>query len=131
MPKISVAHLFLVSLIFSALLAQGCGSSSPNQPADKAERFVDEFLDCWARGESPDKLADRNPSIQVSDPDWKAGYRLTSFLIVETKQDQGTPGHVQCRVALSLADRKANKSEKEVKYDVRVGDKIVIGRAVP
>src|SRR5207302_525453 len=113
--------------IVAACLTVGCGKDPAKQALAKAEVAVDEMLDAWARGEAPEKLAEGR-SIRASDPDWKAGYRLSSFLSVEAKPADGKPDHVRCRVALSLQDRKGKKVDKEVVYDVQMSDPIVIGR---
>ncbi len=83
--------LFHATMILSALMVQGCGKSSPQQTMDKAEKVVEAFLDSWSRGESPDKFADPGQPIQGHDPDWKAGYRLLSFLTVDSTQSQEIP----------------------------------------
>ena len=116
------------SMTLLPLVAAGCGTNASKQPADKAEKVVETFLDAWSRGEPADKFADPDHPIQGIDPDWKAGYRLMSFLSVEAKQSQDQPDHVRCRVALSLQDQKRKRWSKEVVYDVQVGEKSVISR---
>ncbi len=122
-------NLLYAGVIFSTLLASGCGKTPP--ATDKAERNVEEFLDAWSRGESPDKFADANRPMQGTDPDWKAGHRLVSFLCAETKPSEETPDHVRCRVSLALQDKKGKRWEKDVLYDVQLGDKCVISRTSP
>lgn len=123
--------LLLACLTVLTLFLPGCGNGPAKQPAARAEAAVEEFLDSWSRGVSPDgdRFAGANQPIQATDPDWKAGCRLLSFLSIEAKPDKGAPDHVRCRVALSLMDRKGKKVDKEVVYDVQVGDKSVITRA--
>lgn len=127
MPNYSVCPLYALVAV-SALVAQGCEKHSAKRSTDKAEAVVEAFLDAWSRGESPDKFADPNRPLQGADPDWQAGCRLVSFLSVEATQRQDSPDHVRCRVALSLQDPKGKKLDKEVVYDVRVGERSVIGR---
>ena len=115
-------------MILSTLAALGCGKNAPQQPADKAEKVVETFLDAWSRGEPPEKFAGPDHPIQGDDPDWKAGYRLMSFLTSDAKQSQEMPDHVRCRVALSLQDAKRKRWSKEVVYDVQLGEKSVISR---
>lgn len=129
MRQIHFRLQFCVTLIFFSVFLQGCEKKvSPQQPADKAEAIVEKFLDSWTRGESPDKFADPAQPVQGIDPDWKAGHRLLSFLSVEAKQSQETPNQVRCRVALSTQDPKGKKVNKEVVYEVQVGEKYVISR---
>jgi hypothetical protein len=123
--------LLNASVTLSALMAGGCGKDASHQPTDKAEKVVEQFLDAWSRGEPPDKFDGPDQLIQGTDPDWKAGYRLLSFLSAEAKQSQEKSDHVRCRVALSLQDRKGKRWDKEVTYDVQLGEKSVIRRASP
>jgi hypothetical protein len=112
-----------------ALLVLGCGKGPPKQPAEKAEAVVEQFLDAWSRGDSPEQFAAADRPIQATDPDWRAGYRLLSFLAVESRQGSESPDHVHCRYALSLRDRKGRRVDKQVVYDVKLGEKSVIARA--
>ncbi len=128
MPRDLLCDLLYATLTLAALIAQGCGKSSSQQPMAKAEALVEKFLDAWSRGESPDKFANPDWPLHVTDPDWKAGYRLLSFLSIEAKPSQELPDHVRCRVALSLRDRKGKNVDKEVVYDVRMGEKSIISR---
>jgi hypothetical protein len=123
--------LLYASTILLALVVAGCGKNDPKQLADKAEKAVEQFLDAWSRGERPDTFADPDRPIQGNDPDWKAGYRLLSFLNTETKQNPEMPDRVRCRVSLSLQDAKGKRWDKEVVYEVQVGMNSVINRAAP
>jgi hypothetical protein len=126
-----VRSLLYAGLILSALVAAGCGNNASTQPTEKADKTVERFLDAWTRGEPLDKFADPNQPIQGSDPDWKAGYRLVSFLSADSKPSSEKPDHVRCRVALTLQDAKGKTWDKEVVYDVHLGEKNVITRAAP
>lgn len=121
--------LLYAATILMAVVVTGCGK--PQQPGDKAERVVEKFLDAWSRGELSDKFAHADQPIQGTDPDWKAGQRLLSFLCDEAKPSQETPGHVRCRVALTLQDQKGKRIDKEVEYDVQLGEKSLITRVSP
>jgi hypothetical protein len=124
-------QLLYAALTLAALLAQGCGKRSGRPPSEKAERAVEEFLESWSKGEPPDKFAGTHPKISATDPDWKAGYRLLSFLSVESRQSQQEPPRFRCRFALSLRDRKGKAVEKDVVYEVTQGEQYVISRARP
>lgn len=131
MPQNWFRSLIFAGAILSVLLASGCGKNDPNKSVHKAERDVEEFLDAWSRGEPPDRFAGNDGPVQGTDPDWKAGYRLLSFLSDEAKPSQDTPNRVRCQVALSLQDKKGRKWDKKVVYDVQVGEKSVISRVSP
>jgi hypothetical protein len=127
MPQNRIHSFVLAVLVIGACITQGCSRNNSKRAQDKAEKAVEQVLDAWARGESADKYADANQSVQASDPDWKAGYRLLSFLTIDSKQE-AEPSHFQCRVSLSLQDPKGAKVVKEVGYDVKMGSKTVIDR---
>ncbi len=129
MRSMSFRPMSFAALLLSALALQGCAKDSPKKKLEKAEQVVDQVLDSWARGESPDKFADPNQPIQADDPDWKAGSRLLSFLNSETTPGDKGPNHFRCRVALSLQDRQGKQLQKEVVYDVQIGDKVIIARS--
>ena len=131
MSKNCVRSILHVVLTLSATIVVGCGANASKQPTDKALAVVEQFLDAWNRGEPSDKFADSSHPIQGTDPDWQAGYRLSSFLTAEAKQSQDQPDRIRCRVALSLQDPKGRKWDKEVVYDVQMGAKSVIHRAAP
>jgi hypothetical protein len=116
------------ALILAALAVPACGPKASDQPVQKADVALDRFLEAWTKGESPDTFA-ASESIQGTDPEWKAGVKLLSFLSAETKQIQESPSRFRCRVSLSLQDKQGRKYDKEVTYDVQLGDPILIGRA--
>jgi hypothetical protein len=129
MATTSDCKRFLVPVLLAAALAQGCRTTAAKQPAERAEAAVEAFLDAWTRGDSPEKFADPGQPIQASDPDWKAGYRLLSFLSIDARPSAEAPQRFRCRVALSLQDRRGAKTDKEVVYDVQLGERTVISRA--
>ncbi len=116
-------------LALGALVALGCGKGPPKQPAERAEAVVERFLDAWSRGDSPEQFAAPDGPVQATDPDWRAGYRLLSFLAADSQQGPDGPDHFRCRFALSLRDRKGRKVDKQVVYDVKLGEKSVVARA--
>jgi hypothetical protein len=123
-------RLTITSVMLWATTSCGCGTTSV-QPADRAERAVEQFLDAWSRGEQPGKFANADQPLSGSDPDWENGYRLVSSLTIERKPLADQPNHVQCRVRLSLRDRSGKQLDREVLYDVLVEDRTVIRRVSP
>jgi hypothetical protein len=109
-------------------LAGGCEKAAP-QPADKAEAALNQVLVAWTQGEPAGTFADPEKPVQVTDPDWIAGYRLLQFLAFESKSNPDKQGRVRCRVSLTLQDPRGKKVDKEVVYEVDLGDRIVIERA--
>lgn len=131
MPRNLFRALLCAAMMLCILLAPGCANKDPKELEHKAEKVVDEFLDAWSRGEPPDKFAGPDGPIQGTDPDWKAGYRLLSFLSEEVTQKQEQPDCVRCRVAIALQDQRGNKMDKKVDYDVQLGEKKTIRRVSP
>jgi hypothetical protein len=115
-------------LVLFALVAQGCGKESAKTVTVKAEKAVEEFLDAWSKGESLDRFESDHPRISASDPEWKAGMRLLSFLSVDTKIQEDM-SLCRCRFALSLRDGQGKTVDKQVVYEVVPGKKYVISRA--
>lgn len=131
MAENRLGNLLLAAMTLAVLLAGGCGKNAATQKAEKGDKALEQFLDAWSRGEPAEKFADPNGPIQGSDPDWKAGYRLLSFLSGEAKHNPETSDQVRCRVSLFLQDSKGKKVNKEVVYEVQLGEKSVIRRASP
>jgi hypothetical protein len=120
-----------VALMIAALVVSGCHKDEAKQSTEKAERALDQFLNAWTMKEPPDKFASGDKSIRGTDPDWQGGARLLSFLTADSKPVDGSPSRVRCRVALSLQEKSGKKVEKQVDYDVELGEPVVISRTKP
>jgi hypothetical protein len=120
-----------IALLVFALFLAGCHKDEAKQSTEKAERAIDQFLNAWTMKEPPDKFASGDKSLRGTDPDWQGGARLLSFLTAESKPVDGSPSRVRCRVALSLEEKSGKKVEKQVDYDVELGEPVVISRAKP
>lgn len=119
--------IYLIGLAALIFFLPGCGKTSATSQ-DKADVAVEKFLNAWVRGEPSDAWATAGQPIQGTDPDWQANYRLSSFLIADTKPVDEKPDHVRCRVSLSLKNSRGKPMEKEVIYDVTLGESVVITR---
>jgi hypothetical protein len=118
-----------VGVLLSLLALSGCKTDTAPSQLNQAEVALDRALDAWVRGEPADKLASASPPVQADDPDWKSGVRLLSFLTVESKASPAGPGRFHCRVSLTLQDRAGKKLEKEVLYEVTMGETISVTRS--
>jgi hypothetical protein len=128
MLRISCRPLVVAAVLTA--LAGGCGKGDLSS-ANKAEAALDRVLDAWARGEPAGAFADPEKPIPATDPDWSAGYRLRGSMPVESKPNPEQPGQVRCRFTLLLQDPRGREVDKQVVYDVRLGDRIVVERAEP
>jgi hypothetical protein len=119
-----------VALVVVLILA-GCGKPLDPAPTARAEAAVDQVLDAWSRGEAADLHAGPGRPVRITDPDWKAGYRLLSFLTVQAQPVADQPDKVRCRVALSLKDPRGKAVNKEVTYEIQVAETVVVNRVGP
>jgi hypothetical protein len=119
---------FLVALTLVAPLS-GCGGKRGLGQADldRARQAVEASLETWRKGEPASKLSALNPPVQITEPDWKAGYKLLKHEITKTEGLQGE--NARCWVVLSVQSRQGKKKDKDVVYEVNLGGgKVVIGR---
>jgi hypothetical protein len=116
-------------ILFLTLLVIGCNKGPAVDPSvAKADTAIDKFLNAWIMKEPADKFAN-DPSVRGTDPDWQAGLRLVSFLTADTKPMDGS--RVRCRVALVLQEKSGRQVEKQVDYDVQLGEPVTITRVKP
>lgn len=103
------------------VFASGCGRGPD---LDGAKTAVKTALDQWKESGTPKQLVEQ--AIEIVDPDWSAGYRLLDYELKSvTAQPQQGPRVV---AKLQLQDRAGKKLNKEVAYEVLLGDKVKIGR---
>ena len=110
-----------LGLVFlGATICAGCSSKSKApEPVDseQARQLVHDALESWKRGDTPEMLRDRSPSIHVADEDWQAGARLTRFEIKEMGDVTGVS--LRSRVTLYLKDRGGQSlTPRTVEYNV-------------
>ena len=92
------------------LLLCGCANNDmiPQADLDAAKDAVQASLDAWKSGEKPAAL--KAKSIEIFDPDWKAGLRFRDFAIQRAEGRQG------------------KTLDKEIVYEVTGREKVIIGR---
>ena len=113
-------------MVLLGLVSAGCGGSVP-PTADKetAITALKCALDAWQKGEKPEALSRRDPSIQMVDADWSQGLKLSRYEIDESQVkpsgfDQGIP------TKLWLVDGK--KNPVAVNYTVATSPNLIITR---
>jgi hypothetical protein len=101
------------------VLMVGCRNSPPLPPYDnnKAEETLAIALDFWKQGHA-DMLAKRNPPIRFEDEDYRNGFRLVDYRV--DKQDSPIFQFNDVKVLLIMQDRRANKIEKNVVYQIAI-----------
>jgi hypothetical protein len=110
-------------LVVLLVLVSGCGKKAD---LDSAEKVVRTALEAWKGGGNPQSLTDQG--IEITEPDWTAGYRLLDYEL-KNASDQPQQGP-RVVVVLQLQNRAGKKVTKEVAYEVIFKDqnKVSIGR---
>ena len=98
-------------------LPLGCGGLEPTDP-DKARETLSLALNAWRDGRTVEETIAGNPPITVSEPKWKAGYKLTGYEVAGTTRAAGFD--LKIPVELSLQDPKGKALKEKVKYTVSV-----------
>jgi hypothetical protein len=113
------------------LLAAGCGGPSLQAPADsgQARQALCTTLDAWKRGKSVESLRGASPAVQVNDPDWPAGYRLTNYQVADQEARHGID--LRYRVALTLKDPKGRIVRRNTTYTVGTNPVLTVVRNDP
>ncbi len=107
-------------ILFVAAFA-GCKGK---EDLGKAKSSVETALTAWKNGDNPQQLASQG--IEITDPDWNAGFRLTDFEIKDASSlPQQGPRVV---VELNLKNKAGKKVVTEVAYEVLMSEKVKIGR---
>jgi hypothetical protein len=124
MPRNQIHRLLLATAAALSAVLAGCGphASSAEENLNKAETVLEAALDAWTRNAPP------TDQFATSEPDYKAGYRLLSFLIADSKAIDGTPDRFRIRVALTLKDPQGRAVDKEAWYVVQLGEAATIHR---
>jgi len=113
-------------LLLGLLSCVGCAAPAEPQGLDVelARQSFQRFLETWKRGGTIAELKSGSPSLIVGDPDWEAGMKLASFVMVEGKErNDGTNLHLTVR--LTLGDKKA---VSEVAYVIGTRPVVTIQR---
>ena len=90
-------------------LPLGCGGLEPTDP-DKARETLAIVLDAWRDGRSLEEVTGGSPPITVSEPKWKAGYKLTGYEVAGTSRAAGFD--LKIPVELSLKDPQGKSSAR-------------------
>ena len=121
------------SILFALaiLIPTGVGCWNSSLPAQtetaKGREVLTQALDTWKRGETVDTLKTARPPVQMNDPDWSAGYKLTDYLIAAEDGRAGVDLLLSVKLVLARSDGAA--LEKRVKFIVAIGSSIVITRS--
>jgi hypothetical protein len=109
---------FKKTLFLVGFLAAGCGGPSLQEPAEstQARQALCTVLDAWQRGEQLDSLRVASPAVHVKDPDWPAGFRLTSYQVAGVGDRLGID--LRYRVALTLKAPGGRTIRKNTTYIV-------------
>jgi hypothetical protein len=101
------------------IILPGCGSTpAPAPPPDveAAKKTLERALTSWQKGDDFGEMAKASPPLNVFDPKWKNGEKLTKFEL----QGPGTPKGAQqaFEVMLWLTNAKGKQTKEKVEYRV-------------
>ncbi len=123
-PAQSMLGRFPALLLFLAVF--GCGGPSPADPK-LVRATLSTVLDAWREGLSLDDVTSSGLANTVSDPAWKAGFKLSRYEIAETARTAGFD--LKMSVRLWLLDPKGRNVEQQVRYTVSVDPAKTVIRA--
>lgn len=116
----------LILLAVPCLFVACSKSLPPPSEIDQGMTLLNQVLDTWKQGDSPDALASGKPSVRVIDRDWTQGFRLIDYQLV------GEPNHygleVIQAVTLELEDENGRPLRKEVNYLITTGANPLVAR---
>jgi hypothetical protein len=117
-------------LSLTLLLAAGCGQSlqTPAEPT-QARETLRSVLDAWQRGDALDSLRSASPPIQVNDPDWAAGYRLTRYQLAPEGERAGLD--IRFPAVLTLQRPNGKTLRKSAAYMVGTSPALTVVRHDP
>ena len=120
---------WLVALIATACLA-GCGVRQRAAPLDVelAREALKTSLEAWKKGDSPDALKNRSPSIIAQDPDWVAGARLIAYTFNDDDKHVAENLFVPVELTLKLKNRK--QATKNVTYVIGTSPQVMVFRSL-
>jgi hypothetical protein len=116
--------LFLLTL--AAVLSLGCRGKPQAADPDRAREALRQALDAWQKGESPESLKGRSPSLTVADSRWAKGYRLLSYKLADKDQPSGYD--LQMSATLVLQDPSGKESQEKALYSVSTHPSLVVVR---
>ena len=116
--SIKIAFPAAIVLAVLSIIVTGCQTSAEANRVDPmlARSALESVLETWKRGESIDSLQTQQPAVVVQDLDWRAGFTLKSFEILN--EGEALDANLFCQVKLSLNDANAMPVERQVTYIV-------------
>ena len=115
---INSTQLTLFALVTLSLWSVGCQTAAEANRVDplQARSTLEAVLTSWQQGDSIDSWVSKQPQVVVQDLDWKAGYKLKAFEILE--QGEAVDANLFCKVKLTLDDTSSKQSIQTVTYIV-------------
>ncbi len=124
--KPAFAPAIPVRFVFVLLPLLGCGGPRLADP-DLARATLTQVLDAWRDGRSLNDMATGSPAITVSDPAWKAGFKLSRYEVAKSARAVGFD--LKIPVELWLLDLKGRPVQEKARYVVSVEPSRTVIRA--
>jgi hypothetical protein len=120
---------WLVALIATAFLA-GCGVRQRAAPLDVelAREVLKTSLEAWKKGDAPDTLKNRSPSIIAQDPDWVTGARLVAYAL--DGEDKCVAENLFVPIQLTLKLKNGKQATKNVTYVIGTSPHVMVFRSL-
>lgn len=121
-------QMIRASLVVVCLV--GCVPAVPETDFDSslAREVLDTALTAWKEGKAK-TLAKRNPPIRFVDEDWRAGYRLTKFELVNP--DEPIQPRKGAQIQLTLTDRSGKTTTRPAEYQITLTPNLAVLRSDP
>jgi len=116
-------------LTLGVLFVGGCGTGPRRAgPVDVelARESLRSALESWKKGEPPEALRERYPSITIQDMDWKTGCVLVNYEIRDGEKEDASNLH--CPVRLTVRDAQGKEVKKPVTYVIGTDPVITVFR---
>ncbi|HVX14742.1 MAG TPA: hypothetical protein VHC22_26370 [Pirellulales bacterium] len=126
--RIPSSGWFFCCALSLCIAVSGCSKRNAPAEPDLARSSLEAALGAWKSGETPDTLAQRSPSITMTDFAWRQEQKLTDFHLQGEPTNDGVNIHFQ--VELTLIDAQGATATEKVGYIVGTHPVITIGREV-
>lgn len=111
-----------------ALAVAGCGDApkAPRVNTEAARAALQQTLEAWKSGKTPQSLKESSPAITAQDMDWEAGQKLLGFEVLGEGKDDDA--NVRIPVELTIEGKGGKEQRKKVSYVVGTSPAVTVFR---
>ncbi|MBW3541480.1 MAG: hypothetical protein KY476_14530 [Planctomycetes bacterium] len=124
-------NAFAVTIPIAAALMCGCGGPDLADPVDpdRARGTLQDVLESWQKGATPESWREKSPEVVVQDMDWNGGAKLHSYEFLGP--GEALDANLHAPVRLTLVDPQGRRQEKTVTYIIGTSPVLTVFREVP